>query len=227
MSKLNALIGRRRPDPRTQHAEIVAKSFSDLPQTVVDAAFENFGYTLTLSFVQLLTRLCGLRKPQFVVEAGCGISTLALSAAIAPHDGLLVSLEQDVAWIARTSARLDAPESVLFIAVPPRADGTAFDHAAVLQLGSGWAADLVLVDGPANNRFGDDALELYRTILAPGGILAIDDTDREENAEAATSLGRDLGLKRMDFSDPIFTGHQYTLLVPPDCELPASAAIPV
>jgi predicted O-methyltransferase YrrM len=220
-------LRRNRSDARRDHSATIERAFSDITPDVLDAYFENFGFTLTLSFTQLLTELCTSRKLGFVLEVGAGISTLALSSALAPHGGLLVSLEQNPEWIVRTRERLRHPEAVEFVAVPPCADGTAFDHRAVLRIAAHWRPDLVLVDGPANERFGPRALELYDAMLTPNCIVAIDDTDRGENAAAATRLATQLGLEQRDFADPIFPNHRFTLLLPPECRLPPSAAIPV
>ena len=203
----------RRPDDDTLQRQRVyaTTAFPSLSTGVIDAFFDNFGYTIPLSLLQQLVDLCRITRPALAVEIGSGASTRALNEVLAEHDGLLVSIEEDGEWIGRTIATLERPELVVFLAAA-RADGSGINHAAVEELVRGRTAGVLLIDGPATReRFDHRAVQLFERLVDP------------PNSSAARTLAEKNSLTKFDFGDPIYQQHQYSFLLPAGMEPPPSA----
>jgi hypothetical protein len=222
------LIGRLRarlsppteaPEPREQFAPLLHQELAALDSDVVDGFFANLGYTMPLSLVHQLVQLVRSRRPALAVEGGSGISTVALNAALAEHSGYLVSIEESQEFAGETFRGLKRPDRVALVCA------TGADELA--ELAGGWRPGLVAVDGPTGEpRFTEPWLRLYRSLLSSECVCAVDDTNREENDEAAALLARENELLKHDFVDPVSPGRHYSLLLPAGVEPPSSAAVP-
>ena len=186
---------------------------------MVDGFFANLGYAMPLTLVHQLVQLVRSRRPALAVEVGSGISTVALNAALAEHSGYLVSIEESQDFAGETFRSLRRPDRVALVC--------ATGAPELAELADGWRPGLVSVDGPTGEqRFTDAWLRLYRSLLSPDCVCAIDDTNREDNDAAAAVLARENGLRKHDFVDPVWPARHYSLLLPPGVEPPSSGAAP-
>jgi SAM-dependent methyltransferase len=122
--------------------------------------------------------------PLRALEWGSGRSTLWL----ARHGLSVVSIEGRADWLAATRGRLaqaGLAQQVRFVAVPPRA-GSALPRAYAQAVAGEVRAsfDLVLVDGP----FRAACLAEAPAMLAPGGLLVLDDAGAAATSAAAARL---------------------------------------
>lgn len=216
-SSLASRIRRPAPAPRVVHAAAVAEHFSHLDTDVVDHFFENFGFTMPLSLVSRLDRLCRARRPDLVVEFGAGVSTTVLADAVAPYGGFLLSVEADAEWLGPLRDRISQPQRVGFLVFAAgRDEDDRLNYPRLSELiRSCGRPGLVVIDGPAvANRFSPAALDAYRTLLSADCVVATDDTDRAENDEAAARLAQEFSLEKRDYGDPLFLNHRYSILYP-------------
>ena len=198
---------------RRQYKTIVEESFNDLSPTVTDAFFDNFGYTMPLSLISKINRLCRELKPFLVVEIGSGVSTMAIAKAIAKTNGVLISIEERIEYLKKTRSLLkNCTKSILLCS---STDGRINYNTLSKALSLKNKPELLVIDGPADEeRFSADALKFYQELLFTNCVCAIDDTDREENDLGASRLARDFSLCKVDYRDPIYVNHQYSILFP-------------
>jgi hypothetical protein len=222
MRRLRARLAPREqpPDPRQQYAPLLREELANLDAAVVDGFFANLGYTMPLTLVHQLVELVRERRPAFAVEVGSGVSTVALNTALAEHSGYLVSIEESDSYAFETFRTLTRPDRVALVC--------ATGGPELAELARGWRPGLVVIDGPsAEPRFTEPWLRLYRFLLAPDCVCAVDDTHRDENDSAAALLADENRLRKHDFVDPVAPGRHYSLLLPAGTEPPSSAAAPV
>lgn len=135
------------------------------------------------------------RRPEHVVELGCGISTLAIGRVLAETGGHLASLEHDADWAQSITALVEQDGSAKRVGIevaplePHRCslDGARWYAAEAIgrlpqQIG------LLLVDGPPGNEPGIElsrypALPALARRLAPGAAIVLDDASRPGERE--------------------------------------------
>lgn len=206
---------RRPPSPRKAHAAVVEREFSHLDGAIVSQFFDNFGFTMPLSLLDKLERICAARQPELVVEFGTGVSTRLLHAAVSAYDGFLLSIESEAAWIARAHDDLGASDHLAFLCAPGTEAATRINYPAVGRLLGDVRAGLLVIDGPAHGeRFSPEAIALYERLASPTTYVAIDDTDREHEDEGARMIAARFELEKRDYGDPMFPRHRYSVLVP-------------
>ena len=110
-----------------------------------------------------------------------------------------------------------------------RADGDAGRRGPRLRalelLLAGLTPGLVIVDGPSQlPRFSAAAERLLVRLVSPGCAVVVDDTDRAANDEGAARLAAACSLRKVDYGDPIYTGHRYSLLLPAGVRAPVAVA---
>lgn len=145
------------------------------------------GWAAHPELAALLARRVLLHRPQLVVEAGSGVSTLVHAYALRKNGGgRVVSLDHDRAYAARTREELvalgldDRAEVIDAPLVPQRVgDGTMLWYA--LDGLPDAPIDLLLVDGPPValqplSRY--PAIPLLLDRLADGALVVLDDADR-------------------------------------------------
>jgi len=154
-------------------------------------------------------------KPALVIEFGSGVSTIAIAEALRVSEGCLISIDESMNWSENTRRLLSDPARVVFIWAP--AIG-GFDYTLLAKVFSPKdKPELVIVDGPSvASRFSEPALRLYSELLSSQSICAIDDTDREQNDKAASQLAARFSLRKVDYGDPIYIHHKYSMLFPSD-----------
>lgn len=126
------------------------------------------------------------------LECGAGISTLLFDAMGTEH----ICLEHSPSWVERVSALIEHPTTRVI-----HAPLTVRDHGPPWYAWSppqGLLCDLILIDGPPGydarqpGRLG--ALGTIERLLAPGGIILIDDAQRPMERVLATALAEATGL---------------------------------
>lgn len=182
------------------------RDFPWLGEDVIRDFAANYGWVMPISLLALLDQLARQLRPGVVLEIGSGLSTRVLQRALVGSGALLISVDDDPAWLPPAD-----PESVRMIGVTP-------DQPDVLRaaLDSDASVELVVIDGPAQRpRFDPERLELYSQLAAADAVWVIDDTDRPENDDAASRIAAARGLERTDHGDPLYRGHRYSVLAPP------------
>jgi hypothetical protein len=196
------LVARR--DRRRLHT-VWRRDYPQLGEDVIRDFEANYGWVMPVSLLALLDQLARQLRPGVVLEIGSGLSTRVLQRALAGTGALLVSVDDDPGWLPPAD-----PESVRMIGVTP-------DQPDVLRaaLDRDLSVDLMVIDGPAQRaRFDPDRLELYLQLAPAHAVWVIDDTDRPENDAAASRIASERGLERTDHRDPLYRGHQYSVLAP-------------
>ena len=198
-SKVLARLNRRRLNT------VWRRDYPALDEDVIRDFQANYGWVMPISLLALLDELARTLRPAVVLEIGSGLSTRVLQRALAGTGALLVSVDDDPAWLPPSD-----PESVRMIGVTP-------DQPDVLRgaLDPDLSVDLMVIDGPAHRaRFDPERLSLYSQLAAAHAVWVIDDTDRPENDVVASRVAADRGLQRSDHRDPLYRRHQYSVLAP-------------
>jgi hypothetical protein len=192
---------------RRRHDGLVRASFGHLGEDVLAEFFRNFGYAMALSLLSRLDALCRVLEPRDAVELGSGVSTAVIARRL-PADGMLISIDQDVRWVERARRLAGGSARVAYVCV---------SEPDLLErvLSSPGRVDLLVVDGPAGaERFSEGLAAVYSRLLTRSSAVVVDDTDREENERGAALLADRCGLRKVDYGDPMYTGHRYAILLP-------------
>jgi len=137
---------------------------------------------------------------------------VVLSDALAKTRGFLITIDESLKWLENTYNLVNYKNGVLFVCIP---DITNYHAAWSNYIALKSKPDLIVIDGPSGgNRFSESALKVYNQLLSPNSVCAIDDTDREDNNLGASKLAAEFSLNKMDYGDPIYTKHKYSILFP-------------
>ncbi|WP_448585968.1 class I SAM-dependent methyltransferase [Thermaurantiacus sp.] len=146
-------------------------------------ALPNLGsWKADAGFLALLAEEVRVRRPETVVEFGCGASSLVLGRALARNGrGTLLSFDQHAAFVAATRAWLGEYGIAADIRVAPLAPppapwpGAWYAHGPLPE-----RIDLLVVDGPpwTVHPFVRGAAEVAFPNLAVGGRVVLDDGAR-------------------------------------------------
>jgi len=187
--------------------------FPELSSAILEYFFANFGYTMPLSLLAKIQRICEAIKPNLVIEFGSGLSTVVLSDVLLKSRGFLITIDESMKWLENTYDLINYKDGILFAYIP---DTNGNYHAAWSKyISLKNKPDLIVIDGPSGgNRFSESALKIYNELLSPNSVCAIDDTDREENQSGAQKLAAEFSLRKIDYGDPIYVRHQYSILFP-------------
>lgn len=198
----NKVLARRN---RSRLHAVWHRDYPGLGEDVIRDFEANYGWVMPISMLGLLDELAVTLRPAVVLEIGSGLSSRVLQRALAGSGALLVSVDDDPAWLPPTD-----PESLRVLGITP-------DRPDVIRaaLDPNLSVDLVVVDGPAHrDRFDAERLKLYSQLAAAHAVWAIDDTDRPANDAAASRIAAERGLERRDFRDPLYRKHRYSVLAP-------------
>lgn len=199
---------------RRRYESILEGPLGHLAFEVRDAYFANFGYSMPLSLISKINAVCSEIQPELVLEFGSGVSTLAVSNALSGTTGHLVSIDESISWLEKTYSILKRPDDVILICAGR--EGTLNYRLLSEVLSFIGMPELVIIDGPSQgDRFSDDAIMLFRELLSGRSVCVVDDTDREPNDLGAVQLANEFSLRKVDYDDPIYLEHQYSILFPP------------
>jgi caffeoyl-CoA O-methyltransferase len=168
---VSAYLAELRPDPDPVLAEMEAHGARDrIPIVVPEAG-------------RLLHVLALARGARRIVEVGTaiGVSTLYLARAL-PEDGTIVSFDIDPERQAAARGYLDRA------GVLERADLRLEDARAGLRTLEPASFEFAFIDG-VKTQYGD-YLELVLPLIAPGGVLAVDNVLMSGSAAEGRSDGR-------------------------------------
>jgi predicted O-methyltransferase YrrM len=142
-----------------------------------------------------LLELVLLERPTVILEAGSGASTLVCAAALKKLGrGQVISLDHDAQFAAQTSAWLTLHElsdyakiiHAPLVSHSVRGESRRWYDLAGAGLESTPSIDLIVTDGPPGR---DDALARYPALpllhakLRSGGLVLLDDADRDDERE--------------------------------------------
>lgn len=127
-----------------------------------------------------------LNDGMLVVEFGAGNSTLFFASKVKR----VFSVESNELWVKDLAPQLPNNAEVSYQSYNP-ADSMQYVTAADSQLAF---ADIVLVDGPETS----ETLKHVAKAIGPKGVIALDNADREQYQESASSLLM-MGYRRLDF----------------------------
>lgn len=181
-----------RSQARSHAQQVVASQslFAALPVRALMPA--SGGWAASPDLLHQLVLLIQEHRPRLVVECGSGLSTLWSSYALESTGGRVVSLDHDASFAAQTrerlvTHRLDQVAQVRDAPLEPHEVGTTtwqwYAKDAWQDLSD---IDVLFVDGPPTSvgplaRY--PALPLLRDRLAPGAIILLDDTVRDDEQE--------------------------------------------
>ncbi|MFC2043817.1 hypothetical protein ACFLT8_01215 [Chloroflexota bacterium] len=187
--------------------------FPELSSAILEYFFDNFGYTMPLSLLAKIQRICEEIKPKLVVEFGSGLSTMVLCDTLFKSRGFLITIDESMKWLENTYNIINHKDRILFTCIPDINKNYYATLSKYISLKS--EPDLIIIDGPSGgNRFSESALKLYNELLSQKSVCVIDDTDREENQLGANKLATKFSLHKIDYGDPIYVNHQYSILFP-------------
>lgn len=199
---------------RRRHEAVLEGPLGHLTPEIIDAYIANFGYAMPLSLISKINAVCREIRPDLVLEFGAGVSTLAVSNALSGTTGRLVSIDESASWLEETYRILKRPDSVILICAG--GEGTINHRLLSEVLALKGMPELVIIDGPSQgDRFSDAAHMVFREVLSGRSVCVVDDTDREPNDLGAIQLANEFSLRKVDYDDPIYLEHKYSILFPP------------
>lgn len=190
------------------------KQFPELNTKIIDHFYDNYGYTMPLSLLVKLKKICTTIKPKLVVEFGSGVSTIVISKAIVEYGGFLITFDESTEWINNTYKMIEEKINIAYICIPNERE--RIDHEALEKyISLNIKPDLVVIDGPSGGpRFSNSAMRIYDKLLSSQCICCIDDTDRAENDNGAIQIKTKFSLLKQDYNDPVYVNHKYSILYP-------------
>ena len=154
------------------------------------------GAAASPSLQLVLVKVLSLCKPNTVLELGSGQTTKVLAHyARSRPEVQILTIEEDSEWHSRLAATLDAPLNHQYCcsSLEPKEVALPNDRGVVStawysrgeSLLAGRQFQLILVDGPTNNRRGDEFVRYSRSgvipylpaLLGASFVILIDDTD--------------------------------------------------
>lgn len=147
-------------------------------------------YAASPDFLRVLAEKTTEAKPQLIVEASCGLSTIFLSHLLAEHSPATrhYALEDSEYYAGRCRERLDSGALSQVIHAPMKEyslSGKTWKWYELSQLPEG-EIDMLIVDGPPFHiqllaRY--PALPLLFDRIKPGGLIILDDAARPDETE--------------------------------------------
>ena len=185
--------------------------FGHLGNEVLRQHCLNQEWSACLSLLDKLSKINELLRPKLILEFGSGISTLLLSH-IKGRDTVLVTIDEDMDFLKHTQSLISNSENIVFIHAPA---STRINYRFFFeQLQFKPLPELIIIDGPAGERFLPPALELYKKIITPSSVCVIDDTDRNDNDQGAQKLAAAKNLVKKDYSDRLKKHQKFSVLFP-------------
>ena len=159
----------------------------------------------------LLCREVLLTKPRLIVECGAGVSTLVMGYLLEKNgQGQMVTLEHDPVWAERvarqvTEHQLEAYVKVVYAPLVEQSIAGKsyrwYDAEVYQPYLAKDAIDLLFVDGPPDYSHPEarfPALPCLRHRFSPDCVIVMDDTERQEEANAARLWAKELDYQ-LDF----------------------------
>lgn len=157
-------------------------------------------FTRWSSSPALAAQLIGVIKvyqPRCVLELGSGVSTVVVAMALRDQgSGQITSVDHDPVYAEKTRKELAAQDLLSWSTVhdaplvqtqTPRGTVPYYDMAMLDELGP---IDLLIVDAPPRHSCEDarlPAFELLKERLAPGALVVLDDTVREDESASVAA----------------------------------------
>lgn len=181
-------VARRQPHD-WQQAQHLAGLYACLPVRLPLPAMREWAASPDLLAVIVQHALT--RKPACVVEASCGVSSIALGYVMEQlekdgHSGRVISLEQDADYAARCQQQIVDHGLEAFVSVihAPISDHDGVRWYDTSALPDGLSIDMLIVDGPSPDRQSgslvrEPALPILHSRLSDGALIVLDDGARE------------------------------------------------
>ena len=141
-SKVLARLNRRR-----LHT-VWRRDYPRLDEDVIRDFQANYGWVMPISLLALLDALARTLRPAVVLEIGSGLSTRVLQGALAGTGALLVSVDDDPAWLPPAD-----PESVRMLGVTPDRPDVIGPRSIPTSVSTWWSSTARLSE-PASTRIG-------------------------------------------------------------------------
>lgn len=138
-----------------------------------------------------------VHRPQHILELGSGVSTVVMAMALKEQgSGRILSVDHDPVYAGKTRLELSAQDLNSWATVhdapltscdTPRGSMPWYDMTAINDM---HQIDLLVVDGPPRSSCKEarlPAFELLKDRLAPGAIVVLDDSIREDESTSVAS----------------------------------------
>lgn len=190
----------------------IRRTYPDLEGFIIKPFLENYGYTMPISLLVKLSEITTKLKLQLVIEFGSGVSTILLVSNLKNTGGKMIVFDESLKWINNTYKKCLHIDNTLFIFVPAK---EKINYQTIAEnINFNKKTDLLIIDGPSRDRFTENARKLYDLLMSTETICVIDDTDREINEIEAKNLAKKHKLQKVDYKDPLYTKHKYSILYP-------------
>ena len=167
------------------------------------------GWAASPDFLKLVVEQVLLERPRLVVEASCGVSTLAIGYCLKRLGrGRLLSLEHEARFVALARERIalhGLGEFATVVHAPlvtVKIAGEEWPWYDLRDFSPGDSIDLLVVDGPPGRlhslaRY--PALPLLYRSLSDRATVVLDDGNRADEKEIASRWGREFGDLMVEF----------------------------
>ena len=194
-----------------KNIHIANKNFSYLGRDIIHLFFDNYKYAAPISLLGKIYNILRLYKPTFIIEFGSGVSTVLMAKNTAPPT-TIISFDENLEYMQKYIPYFKNNKNVIYLHIQKK-NGTDYQH---LQNDISFKkpADFLIIDGPSGERFGNDTKKFYDLIINQDTLCIIDDIDRDIINIEAQKIADKYQLQKMDYSDPLYEHHKYSILFP-------------
>src|SRR3989344_6218593 len=139
------------------------KTFPNLDNYIFELYFQSFGISAPLSLLYVLDNLLMAWKPLLTVEFGSGVSTVVLAKNLQNTNSKIITFDEDTFYLEKTRQNIIKKykaDNIEFI--PPLKEGEInYRVFKRKELSSERESRLVIIDGPTDERFTNEAKQIY------------------------------------------------------------------
>ena len=193
--------------------KFIKRKYPNLEGFTIDLFLENYGYSMAISLLDKLDKISKKIKPKLIFEFGSGVSTIILANNLKETGGDIFVFDESLKWIENIYKKCSSViDNIIFMFSPHKEKINYQIFTENININK--KIDLLVIDGPTEDRFTEKANQLYDNLISSDTICVIDDTDREINDIEAQKLAEKHKLMKKDYKDPLYTKHKYSILYP-------------
>jgi predicted O-methyltransferase YrrM len=192
--------------------KFIKRKYPNLESFIINLFWENYDYAMPISLLDKLDKISKDIKLKLIFEFGSGVSTILLANNLKGQEGRIFVFDESLKWIENTYKKCSNVDNIIFMFSPFKQKINYQIFTEDIDINK--RIDLLVIDGPTEDRFTENANQLYDKLISSETICAIDDTDREVNDIEAQKLAEKHKLRKVDYKDPLYTNHKYSILYP-------------